>query len=146
VTGNNAAVGNASAQGVDLDQTNRTFTVNVSDGPHTAPVGQNHTMTVVEDAPYILSFSSAGSNVGDFPYTDADNPGDSLVSIKITGLPTLGALTDNGTAVQLNQVIPVADLTSGKLRYQGALNAYGSNYASLTFTLKDSGGTGLGGS
>ena len=144
VTGSNAAAGNTSVDGKDTDQTDRTFTLQVRVAGGHAPVGQDHTMTVVEDIPYILSFTNVPSTAGDFPYTDQEN--DSLLSIKITGIPTQGSLTDNGTAVQLNQVIPVADLTNGKLKYQGGLNAYRNNYDSFTFTLKDSGGTALGGS
>src|SRR5205807_615194 len=43
------------------------------------------------------------------------------------------------------QVIPVADITGGKLVFTPALNANGAGYASLTFQVQDDGGTANGG-
>jgi VCBS repeat-containing protein len=58
--------------------------------------------------------------------------------VKITSLPAQGTLKLNGVAVQVDAVISKTDLDAGKLKYQGALNGNGSNYASFQFKVQDS--------
>ena len=89
----------------------------------------------LEDKPYSLKAS-------DFGFTDPnDNPANSLLAVKITTLPALGALTDNGTALTAGQFISVADIAAGNLKYTAATNANGANYSSFTFQVQDNGGT-----
>jgi len=107
-------------------------------GPNTAPVGQNHLVSAVEDT----SFRFAAA---DFPYSDAES--NALVAVKIDTLPVAGSLTlfdpSNFTAtdVSADQLVSMADITAGNLRFRGALNASGSPYTAFTFQVKDNGGT-----
>ena len=71
---------------------------------------------------------------GDFPFSDVD--GDSLGAIRITQLPGLGSLTLNANPVSQNQVIVAADL-NGNLVFTPALNANGTPYTTLQFTVRD---------
>lgn len=93
------------------------------------PTSTSSTITINEDTARVLL-------VGDFPFTDTD-PGDVLVSVKITTLPTVGTLTLNGAAVTLNQVIPVASITGGTFIYTPALNASGTAYATIGYMVND---------
>ena len=70
----------------------------------------------------------------DFPFTDSDG-GDTLQAVTITQLPTVGTFTLTGTAVSLNQVIPVADLPN--LVFAPVADANGSNYDSFKFQVND---------
>ena len=58
-------------------------------------------------------------------------------SVIISGLPTAGTLTYDGTAVSKDQVIDVADL--GKLAYQPKANEFGNNYATFKYKVVSSG-------
>tara|TARA_R110000765_G_scaffold167697_1_gene272819 strand:+ start:744 stop:1481 length:738 start_codon:yes stop_codon:yes gene_type:complete len=58
-------------------------------------------------------------------YADPEN--DSLSSIKITNKPVLGELTLNNIAVNVNDIITVADLNNGVFEYTCELN-YSSGY------------------
>src|SRR6185312_218582 len=81
--------------------------------------------------------------VGDFGFSDID--GNTLQAVKITTLPVVGTLTNNGVAVTAGNFIPVADITGGHLAFTPAANANGTGYASFTFQVQDIGGTGNGG-
>lgn len=77
------------------------------------------------------------------------DPGDALLNtflaVKITTLPTLGKLTDNGVAVSAGARIAAADITGGKLKFTPATNGIGTAYTSFTFRVQDNGGTANGG-
>src|SRR5260370_1214665 len=62
----------------------------------------------------------------------------------ITTVPLLGTLADNGLAVTVGQVITLADITAGLLKFTPAANANGSNYAIFAFQVHDDGGTARG--
>ena len=82
----------------------------------------------------------------DFGFTDqSDTPSDSLLSVKMTTLPLLGSLTDNGVTVVAGTHVSVADITAGKLKFTPAANGSGATYASFTFQVQDNGGTANGG-
>ncbi|OWP50305.1 tandem-95 repeat protein, partial [Pseudomonas nitroreducens] len=105
----------------------KTITLTVN-GSNDAPNGADKTVTLDEN-------SSRNFSVADFGFTDVDS-GDTLSGVRIDSLPTHGTLTFNGNAVTAGQVIAAADL--GKLVFTPAANANGDNYASFTFSVKDS--------
>ncbi|WP_230182822.1 Ig-like domain-containing protein [Aquabacterium sp. CECT 9606] len=124
--------------GVDLDTTPRTMTVDVT-AVNDAPAGTNKTVTTNEDTAY--TFTAA-----DFGFTDvSDSPANTLLGVKITTLPGAGSLTLNGVAVTAGQVISVANINSGLLKFTPTANANGTGYASFTFQVQDNGGTANGG-
>ena len=98
---------------------------------NTPPTAANGTVTTNEDTDH--TFAAA-----DFSYADSeDNP---LASVKITGLPTAGTLTLDGTAIvsgALPETVAAADLTASKLKYSPPANANGTGYASFTFKVND---------
>ncbi|MFS2126780.1 Ig-like domain-containing protein [Pseudomonas sp. Pseusp97] len=109
--------------------TDQVITINVTP-VNDAPNGTDNSITLNEDSS--RSFSAA-----DFGFTDVD-AGDALSAVRIDSLPGNGTLKFNGTAVTAGQVIDAADL--GKLVFTPAANANGNNYASFTFSVKDSNG------
>ncbi len=103
------------------------MTVDVN-GINDAPVAANNTITVSEDATY--TFTAA-----DFNFSDID--GDTLASVRITTLETVGALQLSGVDVALNQVISRADVDAGNLTFTPVANASGSGYDSFGFSVND---------
>ncbi len=96
-----------------------TAVANIND----APTASNRAVTFNEDT--VKTFALA-----DFGFSDVD-AGDSLQSVTVTTLETLGALKLNGVDVTLNQVISAADITAGKLTYTPVANGNGTGYAEL---------------
>lgn len=104
-----------------------------------APVGTAKTVTMLEDSSYV--FQSA-----DFGFSDPnDTPPNTLATVKITSLPTLGTLTDNGVVFAAGANLAIADITGGKLKYTPAGNGNGAAYSSFSFQVRDNGGTANGG-
>jgi 6-phosphogluconolactonase (cycloisomerase 2 family) len=93
---------------------------------NTAPVVTSFTKSVPEEA--VLAFGKA-----DFTGHFTDSNGDSLVKVKMTGLPAHGTLLLSGTAVAVGQEIPVNSLAN--LTYQGVLNYDGPD--SFTWNASD---------
>ena len=107
--------------------------------PNNAPSGTNKTQTILEDTNHTFS-------IADFGFADpGDSPGNNLLAVTITTLPTAGSLTLSGAAVTASQSITAADITAGKLVFQPAANANGAAYANFTFQVQDDGGTSNGG-
>ena len=124
--------------GVDLDPTPNTMTINVTP-VNDPPAGTDKTVTTPEDTQYIFT-------IADFGFTDpVDSPANAFQSVVITTLPAAGSLTLSGSGFAAGTEIPVASIVAGNLRFQGALNAFGSPYASFTFQVRDDGGTANGG-
>lgn len=122
--------------GVDLDQTANTITFNVT-SVNDAPSGSDKTVSVAVNGSY--SFTSV-----DFGFTDVDN--NSLASVKIDTLPTVGQLKYNGVALTSAQLsagyeVSATDLSAGKLTYKPALGGSGFAYSSFAFQVRDNGGT-----
>ncbi|MEQ8854829.1 Ig-like domain-containing protein [Gimesia sp.] len=92
------------------------------------PAAANNTVTTSEDTPY--TFTAA-----DFNFSDID--GDTLASVRITALETVGALQLSGVDVTLNQVVSRTDIDAGNLRFSPVTNASGSGYDSFGFTVND---------
>ena len=124
--------------GIDTDPTARAMTISVT-SVNDAPVGTAKTVSMARNTSYIFKTT-------DFGFTDPnDSPANALLAVKITTLPALGTLTDNGAAVAAGAHIPVADITAGKLKYTPATNGSGTAYTSFTFQVQDNGGTANGG-
>ena len=94
-----------------------------------APTASNSTVGMNEDGSYVF----AG---GDFGFADA-NSGDSLQTVQVTSLPSVGSLRLNGVAVSVNQSISITDITAGRFTFSPVANHYGSGYASFSFKVGD---------
>lgn len=124
--------------GVDTDLTARKMTIAVT-AVNDPPVGAAKTVSMLKNTAYLFK-------VTDFGFADSsDTPPNTLLSVKISTLPTLGSLTNNGVAVMGGALISIADITTGKLKFTPATNGTGAAYASFTFQVKDNGGTASGG-
>jgi VCBS repeat-containing protein len=124
--------------GIDLDPTPNTITFNVT-SINDAPTGTDKSISFLEDSTYILTAT-------DFGFTDTnDTPANTLSAVKISSLVSAGSLKLNGTAVNVNDIISVADINGGKLMFTPVANANGNNYASFTFQVQDNGGITNGG-
>ncbi|MEP6969233.1 MAG: DUF4347 domain-containing protein, partial [Betaproteobacteria bacterium] len=124
--------------GVDLDTTERSMTVNVTP-VNDAPAGSDVGLSTNEDTPYVFSLA-------DFGFSDAsDSPAHALQSVKVTTAPINGSLQLNGVAVVAGNFVSATDVGNGKLVFVPLANANGSNYASFTFQVQDSGGVANGG-
>ncbi len=97
-----------------------------------APEGSDTVLLVTEDVAYSITAADLG-------FSDSDQH--SLMGVKITRLPAKGTLTLGGVDVEMNQVISTADLDAGQLKFQGEQDGNGVNYASLEFSVQDSGAT-----
>ncbi|WP_211825544.1 tandem-95 repeat protein [Kistimonas asteriae] len=106
--------------------TNQALTVHI-EAVNDAPTAQDKTLSVNEDASHTFV-------AGDFGFADVDT-GDTLQSLTITRLPSVGSLTLNDTPVTLNQVITAANI--GNLKFAPATHASGNSYADLQFTVSD---------
>ena len=123
--------------GVDTSAS-QMFAINVT-AVNDPPTGTDGSVAAVEDS----AFTFAATNFG--LKDPSDTPANALLNVKINTLPAVGSLTDNGTAVTAGKIVPLADLTGGKLKFAPVANAYGANYASFTFQVQDNGGTANGG-
>ena len=95
--------------------------------PNTVPTGADTTVTTPEDVAY--AFAAA-----EFGFSDADS-GDTLASVTVVTLPSVGELALDGAAVTEDQAIAVADI--GKLAFTPAPNGNGTDYAGFTFRVSD---------
>jgi Dockerin type I domain/Bacterial Ig domain/Bacterial cadherin-like domain len=123
--------------GVDLDPTPNTITINVTP-VNDPPTGQDRFIR--------LDCGQRTLSIDDFGYSDPyDDPPNDPLSVKIVGLalPLSGVLKDNGAPVTVGQLIPLVDLSAGKLVYSPPLA--GSTPATIDFQVQDSGGTANGG-
>ena len=103
-----------------------------------APQGADQSVTVLEDGTYTFA-------VSDFGFSDAhDTPSNNLLGVQISAQHGAG-LTDNGVALTAGQMVSVADISAGKLRFTPAANDNGAGYASFAFEVRDDGGIANGG-
>ncbi|HSD99851.1 MAG TPA: DUF4347 domain-containing protein, partial [Burkholderiales bacterium] len=127
-----ATIGFEVSDGTDFSAATYTLTVDVT-AVNDAPAGTDNTVVTNEDTTY--NFTAA-----DFGFTDVDS-GDALSAVRIDTLPLAGTLTLFGSGpVAANDVILLADITAGNLRFTPAANANGLGYASFTFSVRDTGG------
>src|SRR6185503_365840 len=81
-----------------------------------------------------------------FGFTDPNNtPANNFLAVKITTVATDGKLKLNGVDVTAGQLVSVADINAGKLKFVPDANENGTPYASFTFQVQDDGGTAGGG-
>jgi hypothetical protein len=120
--------------GIDTDPTARKLTINVT-AVNDAPSGLAKTVATLKNKAYVFK-------VTDFGFSDlSDSPPNTFLAVKISTLPLVGSLTDNGIAVVAGAKISVADITAGKLKFTPATNGASAAYASFTFQVQDNGGT-----
>ncbi|MFK8068765.1 MAG: beta strand repeat-containing protein [Gammaproteobacteria bacterium] len=93
-----------------------------------APTATNNTISTNEDTDY--TFTAV-----DFNFNDID--GDSLTSIQITSLESVGELQLNRVDVTLNQIISRADIDAGNLKFVPITNQNGNGYDSFSFSVND---------
>jgi hypothetical protein len=104
-----------------------------------APVGTDATVSTPEGVAYRFTAS-------DFGFSDPnDNPPNGFLAVKVTTLPEIGTLVDNGNVVAAGQLIPVSDIDSGLLQFVSVVGSAGDPYTSFTFQVEDDGGTANGG-
>ncbi|MCL4800525.1 MAG: tandem-95 repeat protein [Burkholderiales bacterium] len=100
-----------------------------------APDGTDTTVTAIEDTPYTFTLSRFG-------FTDVDAvDGDAMTDVRIDSitLPAGATLQLSGVDVVAGQIITVADINAGNLVFTPVADANGPNYASFTFSVRDSG-------
>jgi hypothetical protein len=128
--------------GMDIGFVTNTITINVLP-VNDPPIGQNRTVTALEDTPYVFSPS-------DFPITDPiDTPPNSLFAIRIHDLPTGGTLLFNGSPVLVGDFIPsgiglpfsTPSMATGAFIFQPNANWNGSPVGKFGFQVQDDGGT-----
>ena len=90
-----------------------------------SPSSTGATLTALEDTQTALA-------AGNFGYSDPNSS--AFTAVKITSLPALGTLKVSGTSVTNNEIITMADINSGNLTYQSALNGNDAPYT--TFGIK----------
>ncbi|MGD1805525.1 tandem-95 repeat protein, partial [Dapis sp. BLCC M126] len=112
--------------GTENSQIPNTITIDVT-AVNDAPTTADNTITIEEDNSHTFSET-------DFSFSDIDN--DTLASITITTLPTVGTLQLNGTDVTINQIITAADISN--LVFTPEVDGDGTNYANFNFTVNDS--------
>jgi VCBS repeat-containing protein len=98
----------------------------------TPPEGADVTRSVAEDNAYVVRSA-------DFGFRDAD--GHAFTAVRIDTTPGNGSLTLNGVAVVAGQLIAVADIDAGNLRFAPDADESGAPYASFTFSVQDSSGS-----
>ena len=116
------------SDGTDESAAAYTMTVAVT-AVNDPPTAADNTVATPKDTPYVFA-------AGAFGFADVD-PGDALASVTIATLPAAGSLTNDGTAVTVDQSIAVADIDADKLVFTPATNAIGDPYASFTFKVSD---------
>ena len=93
------------------------------------PTSADNTVTTNEEVPYAFVPS-------DFAFADQD-PGDSLVAVRIDTLPADGQLLINGNPVTAGQVISLSDITNGNLLFVPDMDDFGNNYTNFDFSVTD---------
>ncbi|HEY2925622.1 beta strand repeat-containing protein, partial [Piscinibacter sp.] len=101
-----------------------------------APTGQDATRTIDENTPYTFASS-------DFGFQDAAD-GNNFLSVSVNP-PSAGTLTLNGVTVSAATTVLATQIDAGALQFTPAAGASGNGYASLSFTVRDDGGTADGG-
>ena len=95
------------------------------------PTSADTSFTAAEDQPYVFS-------VSDFPFSDPDT-GDTLQAVRIEALPSAGALTLNGVAVDQYDEISASDIAANLLVFTPDADDNGSSYTFFDFKVGDGG-------
>ena len=112
------------SDGADESASTYIMTFHVTPVPD-RPTAEDAVVRVLEDGRQALQASH-------FNFSDPDE-GDMLAAVRIVTLPAAGLLTIDGQAVMANQVFPRAQIDVGLLIFAPAENAFGDDYARLTF-------------
>jgi VCBS repeat-containing protein len=117
------------SDGVDYSSASNALTFDVT-SVNDAPAGADNTISLAEDSSYVLT-------VSDFGYSDVE--GDALVSVRIDSLnlPAGSSLSLSGVAVSVGAEISAADIVAGNLVFTPAINANGSGYSDIAFSVSD---------
>ena len=94
-----------------------------------APTAADGAVTTAEDTAYRFAAT-------DFGFVGAAAT-DTLSSVKVTALPTLGSLTLDGADVDADDSITKADIDASKLVFTPVANANGDGYTKFSFKLND---------
>ena len=120
----------SNVQGAEVSSVNydasHGFNVFITDVDKLPSVSSSLVINVNEDESH--TFTKAEFK---FEHNVVDRPKEDFKSVIITGLPTAGSLTLNGTAVTRDQEIAVGSL--GKLVYTPKANEFGNNYATFKY-------------
>lgn len=120
------------AKGAGTEEVSATVAISITSA-NDAPTGTDDVITIEKNANAILT-------VGDFG-TFSDVDGNTFAGIEVTNLESAGELSynngSNWVPVTLNQLISATDIAAGKLRFTPAINAVGSNYATVGFKVFD---------
>ncbi|MDJ0786718.1 MAG: Ig-like domain-containing protein [Myxococcota bacterium] len=122
--------------GVDLDPTPNTVTIDVT-AVNNAPSGADATLNVLEDVPYTFA-------LGDFGFSDPAD-GHSLLAVEIGVVAGAGTFRDGALVLTGGETVTAGSIASGNLTYTPVPGASGAGQATLTFQVRDSGGTANGG-
>ena len=96
---------------------------------NTAPTATDSLVTTDEDTAHHFAAS-------EFNFEDTD-PGDTLASVTVVTLPTVGALALNSTAVTAGDTVTKSQLDADQLTFMPAADGNGDAYASFTFRVSD---------
>ncbi len=107
--------------------------INVND----PPAGSDSTVTTQEDTVHVFSRA-------DFGYSDVKD-GNQFVAITVSTIPDSGSLTLDNNPVTAEQVINIAEIDTGLLRYTPPQDVNGLGYNGFSFNVHDNGGTDNGG-
>jgi hypothetical protein len=110
---------------------NATLAVTVS--ASAPPSGTDASTTIIEDGGYTYGTS-------DFGFVPV-NMAQTFDAIQIVTLPASGTLWLNGSPVLAGDVVTVAQLGAGQLRFTPAADGNGSPYTAFTFQVRDNFGT-----
>ncbi|MFT7220184.1 MAG: hypothetical protein ACI8Z1_001801 [Candidatus Azotimanducaceae bacterium] len=105
-----------------------TVTLTINPMANSPPTASDKTVTTAESTAYTV-------NASDFNFADGD--GDTLNSIKVTGLESSGNLKLNGVDVTLNQVVSKADIDSNLLVFTPITGENGTGYDNFKFLVND---------
>ena len=117
-----------------------TATTNIT-AVNDAPTGADKTVATTEDTDYVFT-------AADFGFSDVET--DNLLNVVIAGAPVNGTLyldanadgiVDGGETLIATDVVTVADIDAGKLKFKPVADANGVGYDSFTFQVQDDGGT-----
>ena len=96
---------------------------------NTAPTATDSLVTTDEDTAHHFAAS-------EFNFNDTD-AGDTLASVTVVTLPTVGALALNSTAVTAGDTVTKSQLDANQLTFMPAADGNGDAYASFTFRVSD---------
>ncbi|MGE3569344.1 MAG: beta strand repeat-containing protein, partial [Gammaproteobacteria bacterium] len=121
--------------------TDRALSVTVNDA-NDPPAGADVTVNAAEDTTYVFTPADFAG------FSDAaDASPDALAGIVVTTLPGVGNLFVQGVGpVAAGTFVSIASITAGDLRWTPPADAAGNALTTMTFQVRDDGGTGPGGS